>query len=381
MSLQQRVHDAFVARFGEPPAFITRAPGRVNLIGEHTDYNDGFVLPMAIDRAVWIALRPRQDGYVFIHSLEFDESAEFLLAEMIHRHGEWAEYVKGVAWSLQENGYELIGWDGVLVSDVPVGASLSSSAAFELAAARAFTELSDIPWDPAVMAKICQRAENEWVGVSSGIMDQMISASGVEGEALLIDCRDLSTQSVPMPADTVIIVMDTMTRRELSNSGYNDRVRECKLAVAALGVKALRDATLPMLEAVRDQIDDVVYRRTRHVITEDERTLQAIEAMNAGDAVRMGDLMNASHRSLHEDYEVTNHHTNLMALIAQGLPGCYGARMTGGGFGGCAVALVAADAAETFTAAVAAEYQAQSNIEPAIYVCRASAGAGIIHLS
>ncbi|MBL8134307.1 MAG: galactokinase [Anaerolineae bacterium] len=381
MSLQQRVTDAFTAQFGEPPTLITRAPGRVNLIGEHTDYNDGFVLPMAIDRAVWIALRPRQDGYVFAHSLEFNESAEFLLAEMVHRHGEWAEYIKGVAWSLQENGYELIGWDGIVTSDVPVGASLSSSAAFELASARAFSELSDIPWDPAVMAKICQRAENEWVGVSSGIMDQMISASGVDGEALLIDCRDLSTQRVTVPAGTVVIVMDTMTRRELSNSGYNDRVRECKLAVAALGVKALRDATLPMLDSVRHQIDDVVYRRARHVISEDERTLEAVEAMNAGDAVRMGDLMNASHRSLHEDYEVTNHHTNLMAVIAQGLPGCYGARMTGGGFGGCAVALVEAGAAETFSAAVAAEYKVQTGIDPAIYVCRASSGANIVEAS
>ncbi|MCK6581314.1 MAG: galactokinase [Anaerolineae bacterium] len=381
MSLQQRVTDAFTAQFGEPPTLITRAPGRVNLIGEHTDYNDGFVLPMAIDRAVWIALRPRQDGYVFAHSLEFNESAEFLLAEMAHRHGEWAEYIKGVAWSLQENGYELIGWDGIVTSDVPVGASLSSSAAFELASARAFAELSDIPWDPAVMAKICQRAENEWVGVSSGIMDQMISASGVDGEALLIDCRDLSTQRVIVPAGTVVIVMDTMTRRELSNSGYNDRVHECKMAVAALGVKALRDATLPMLDSVRQQIDEVVYRRARHVITEDARTLEAVEAMNAGDAARMGDLMNASHRSLHEDYEVTNHHTNLMAVIAQGLPGCYGARMTGGGFGGCAVALVEAGAAETFSAAVAAEYRAQTNIDPAIYVCRASAGATIVEAS
>jgi galactokinase len=378
MSLLQRVTEAFAQRYGEAPAVIARAPGRVNLIGEHTDYNDGFVLPMAIDRAVWIALRPRSDGYVVVHSLEFGETAEFDLMTIDRRHGEWAEYIKGVAWALMEADYDLIGWEGVVASDVPIGASLSSSAAFELAAARAFTWLADIPWDAAAMAKFCQKAENQWVGVNSGIMDQMISAAGIEGEALLIDCRDLSSQRVPLPPDTVVVIMDTMTRRELVHSGYNERRMQCETAAAALGVPALRDATLDMLEAIRPQIDEVVYRRARHVITENARTLAAADAMHAGDAAAMGALMNASHDSLHADYEVTNHHTDLMARLAQPLPGCFGARMTGGGFGGCTVALVAADTADAFTTAIATAYQTRTGIEPAIYVSHASAGAEII---
>ncbi|MDZ4769364.1 MAG: galactokinase [Chloroflexota bacterium] len=378
MDLQTRVTEAFIAQYKEAPTLVVRAPGRVNLIGEYTDFNEGFVLPMAIDRAVWIALRPRRDGYVVAHSLEFEETAEFALIEMTRRHGEWAEYIKGVAWALQESGYELIGWEGTVASNVPIGASLSSSAAFELASARAFTYLADIPWDPAVIAKFCQKAENQWVGVNSGIMDQMISAAGIEGEALLIDCRDLSTQSVPLPPDTVVVIMDTMTRRELVHSGYNERRRQCDAAVAALGVPALRDADMPLLEAVRDRIDEVVYRRARHVITENARTLAAADAMHAGDASAMGALMNASHDSLHVDFEVTNHETDLMARLAQAIPGCYGARMTGGGFGGCAVALVAADAGAAFSEAIEAAYAHDTGIAPAIYICRASAGAELV---
>ncbi len=378
MDLQQRTIAAFTDLYEEAPALVVRAPGRVNLIGEHTDYNAGFVLPMAIDRAVWIALRPRRDGYVLVHALELDETGEFSLAEMTKRKGEWLEYIKGVAWALQEAGHDLPGWEGVIASDVPIGASLSSSAAIELATARAFASLAHLDWDPTAMALLCQKAENAWVGVNSGIMDQMISASGREGEALLIDCRDLSTKSVPLPPDTVIVVMDTMTRHDHTTGGYNTRVKECLTAADLLNVKTLRDADLPLLEAARDRMNTVIYRRARHVISENQRTLDAADAMLAGDAGRLGVLMNASHASLHEDYEVTNLQTDIMARIAQSAPGCYGARMTGGGFGGCCVALVNAAQVDAFTRFVNADYTRRMVIDPAIYVCRASDGAGVV---
>ncbi|MGD8997542.1 MAG: galactokinase family protein, partial [Anaerolineae bacterium] len=221
MSLQGAITRKFERRFEAPPALVVRAPGRVNLIGEHTDYNDGFVLPMAIDRAIWIALRSRRDGKVRVHSLDFDETASFALHSLQNTGAGWAEYLKGVAWALQEEGYSLAGWEGVLAGDVPRGAGLSSSAALELAAARAFAAVSDLPWDAAKMAKLCQRAENEWVGMKCGIMDQMIAAAGQAGHALLIDCRSLETELVPLPPETVVVVLDTATRRGLIDSAYN----------------------------------------------------------------------------------------------------------------------------------------------------------------
>ena len=214
MSLQARVTQTFESRFGEPPAFVVRAPGRVNLIGEHTDYNDGFVLPMAIDRAVWIALRPRRDGQVNVVSIDLDQSATFSLAALRHEDAGWVEYLKGVAWALQEQGYALAGWEGVMSGDVPRGAGLSSSAAIELATARAFAAVSGFAWDAAEMARLGQRAENQWVGVNCGIMDQMISAAGQAGHALLIDCRSLATQAVPAAG-----------RRRRGHPGHGDAPR------------------------------------------------------------------------------------------------------------------------------------------------------------
>src|SRR5512136_35584 len=215
MALQQQVGQEFENRFGGRPAFIVRAPGRVNLIGEHTDYNDGFVLPMAIDRAIWIALRPRSDRRVVVRSLDFDQTAEFSLENLVKEQIEWLEYLKGVAWALQEANYPLQGWEGVVGGDVPVGAGLSSSAALELATARAFAAISGFAWNAAPMAKLGQRAENRWVGMNCGIMDQMISAAGKAGHALLIDCRSLALEPVPLPAGTNVVILDTATRRGL----------------------------------------------------------------------------------------------------------------------------------------------------------------------
>jgi galactokinase len=382
MPLQEKVVREFERRFGGPPAFVVRAPGRVNLIGEHTDYNDGFVLPMAIDRAVWIALRPRGDQHVKCHSLDLDQALPFSLrdiGEEIKNEGTgWAEYLKGVAWALQGAGYALQGWEGVMAGDVPIGAGLSSSAALEMATARAFAATSGLPWDAAAMAKIGQRAENEWVGVNCGIMDQMISAAGVAGHALLIDCRSLETQPVPLPPDTAVVVLDTATRRGLVDSAYNERRAQCEAAARFFDVPALRDVTVAQFQAQAERLDDLTRRRARHVVTEDARTLEATEAMRQGDAVEMGRLMNASHASLRDDFEVSSDELNAMVACAHRQVACCGARMTGAGFGGCAVALVDADAAHGFAAAVATCYQASTGITPHVTVCAATNGAEVV---
>ena len=378
MALRERVIHQFQEEFNAAPRYIVRAPGRVNLIGEHTDYNEGFVLPMAIDRATWIAFSPRNDGHVRAHSVDFDETLEFSLGHFENTDQGWLEYVKGMAWVLQAAGYRLTGWNGTIAGDVPVGAGLSSSASIELAVARAFATISDIPWNPPVIAQLAQRAENEWVGMNCGIMDQMISAAGVAGTALLIDCRSLETRNVPLPPDTVIVVLDTATRRGLVDSAYNERRKQCEDAARAFNVPALRDVSLAEFERRAHELDDITRRRARHVISENERTLAAAGAMNAGDAARMGELMNASHISLRDDFEVSSDALNLMVEQAQQQPGCYGARMTGAGFGGCAVALVQAAAASDFAAAVGQGYRQAANLEPSIYICQPAAGAEVI---
>jgi galactokinase len=378
MSPYHQISKAFLQRFEASPGFVVRAPGRVNLIGEHTDYNDGFVLPMAIDRAIWIALRPRDDGEVRVHSLDFDDTTHFALHALQNTSAGWAEYLKGVTWSLQEAGYALRGWEGMVAGDVPRGAGLSSSAALELATARAFAAVSDLPWDAAEMAKLCQRAENDWVGMKCGIMDQMISAAGQADHALLIDCRSFETEVVPLPAEAVVVVLDTGTRRGLVDSAYNERRRQCEAAARFFGVPALRDVSVEQFEARSEALDEVTRRRARHVITENARTLQAAEAMHRDDPVEMGRLMNASHASLRDDFEVSSEALDAMTACARQEEGCYGARMTGAGFGGCAVALVRAEAADAFAASVADCYQSATDIVPNVYVCAAASGATVV---
>jgi len=366
---------AFEARFGEAPAFVARAPGRVNLIGEHTDYNDGFVLPMAIERAVWIALRPRADGRVSVHSLDFGETAEFALEPLERGGPAWSEYLKATAWALAQAGHALGGWEGVMASDVPIGAGLSSSAALELATARAFAAVSGIDWDAGAMARLAQLAENRWVGVNCGIMDQMISAAGEEGHAVLIDCRSLKTRAVPLPRGTVVVILDTATRRGLVDSAYNERRRQCEAAAAFFGVPALRDVATGAFEEAAGGLDAETARRARHVVTENARTLVAAEAMRAGNAAALGELMNASHASLRDDFEVSSDALDAVVEIARSRSGCYGARMTGAGFGGCAVALVDRIRRHAFVRDVAAEYERRTGLVPQIYVTGASAGA------
>lgn len=378
MSLRQRVVSEFERRFNAPPHLVVRAPGRVNLIGEHTDYNAGFVLPMAIDRAIWIALRPRADRSVNVYSLDFAEPATFVLDALENTASGWAEYLKGMAWALQEAGYTLRGWEGVVAGDVPVGAGLSSSAALELATARAFAAVSDLPWHPSTMARLGQRAENQWVGVNCGIMDQMISAAGKADHALLIDCRSLETELVPLPPQTAVVVLDTATRRGLVDSAYNERRAQCEAAARFFGVPALRDVSVELFEARAAGLDEIIRRRARHIVTENARTVQAAAAMRQGDSVTLGQLMYESHVSLRDDFEVSSEELNLMVACAHREDGCYGARMTGAGFGGCAVALVRADAARAFAASVAACYQAATAITPNVYICQAANGAELI---
>ena len=368
----------FKDQFGEEPSFVVRAPGRVNLIGEHTDYNDGLVMPMAIDRATWIALRPRDDGKVFLRSMDFDEATLFDLADLRKDAMSWAEYPKGVASVLQSEGYLLCGWDGLTACDVPMGAGLSSSAAFELAVARAFAVASGFPWDAPRMARLGQKAENQWVGVNCGIMDQMCCALGTSGHAILIDCRDLSTEAVPLPAGTAVVVMDTATRRGLVGSAYNDRRAECEAAAAFFGVPALRD--VPMI-AVREKPKELPpgpWHRARHVIGEIQRTAEAAQAMRQGNTKLLGRLMNESHDSLRDDFEVTNTQLDQMVTIARQAPGCIGARMTGAGFGGCAVALVEEGQVSSFTDTVERLYRETTSLEPKIYPCAASQGAELV---
>lgn len=378
MSIQKEVTRQFIETYQEAPAFIVRAPGRVNLIGEHTDYNDGFVLPMAIERAVWIALRPRSDRQVAVTSLDFDDHISFSLDNFEKGPSGPAEYLKGIAWALQGAGYELRGWEGTMKGDVPIGSGLSSSAALEMAAASAFVAISGFDWDAPAMAKLGQKAENEWVGVNCGIMDQMISAAGQAGHALLIDCRTLETRPTPLPQDTAVVVLDTGTRRGLVGSAYNERRQQCEAAAQFFDVPALRDVTVEQFEERASQLDDVTMRRARHVITENDRTLAASDAMQRGDAQMLGHLMNASHDSLRDDFEVSSDALNTIVDFALSHVACYGARMTGAGFGGCAVALVRAEAAQDFADYVARQYNDNTENTAQVYISEAANGAEII---
>ncbi len=377
------VTTAFIQRYHARPAAIVRAPGRVNLIGEHTDYNDGFVLPLAIDRAVWIALRPRPDRQVHLHSLDFGQSIVFSLDALEERKG-WAGYVQGVAWALQDAGYALRGWGGVMAGNAPIGAGLSSSAAAELAIARAFARVSNLPWNPTEMALLAQKAENQWVGVHCGIMDQLISAAGVAGHALFIDTRDLSAEPVPLPEQARIVVFYSDAPRSLASSAYNQRWAECEEAVRRLqgvlpGVTALRDVSPEQLEAHRHLLPPVIYRRARHVVTENARVLHSVSAMRSGDIPRLGELMLASHASLRDDYEVSSRELDLLVDLAVNA-GAFGARLTGAGFGGCAIALCRAEDADAIAQRVIGAYNGRTGRAGYAFVTVATDGAGVVFL-
>jgi len=373
--VKRKVTLQFQQHFGAAPEFLARAPGRVNLIGEHTDYNGGFVLPMAIDRTVYVALRRRNDRRVVIHSADYKASGEFDLDALERADHDWLEYIKGVAWVLEQSGERLGGWDGVISGDVPSGAGLSSSAAVELAVQCAFAAVGNLEWNALEAARRGQRVENEWIGVKSGIMDQAVIASAVADHALLIDCRNLEVTPVPLPPAAAVVVLDTSTRRGLVDSKYNERRQQCEAAARWFGVELLRDVDAATFAAGADRLDPLARARARHVISENARTCEAAGALLGGDVVRFGQLMNESHASLRDDFQVTNHELDAIVSAAQEDAACFGARMTGAGFGGCAVALVEEDQAERFIADVTAKYLDTTNLQPHAYICRPAAGA------
>ncbi|MCL4692386.1 MAG: galactokinase, partial [Candidatus Hydrogenedentes bacterium] len=373
----------FSGQFGGEPEILARAPGRVNLIGEHTDYNDGYVLPMAIDRDTIIAARPRRDGVLRIHAANFDATGEFPLGTW-ERSAlyPWADYILGVAQQVEMLGRPLHDADCVLIGDVPIGAGLSSSASVEMAALALFEAIGGFTLESGEAASLGRRVENDFIGVASGIMDQFIVRAGRAGHALFLDCRSLHFDQIPIAMDDVLfIIADTKVARGLAGSAYNERVRECGEAVVFLNratgkdTMRLRDFSIEELEGCRQSMPETIYRRARHVISENARTLDACDALRSGDATRLGDLLNRSDESLRADYEVTCPELDLMTSIGRALPGCYGSRMTGAGFGGCTVHLVSAASAEEFCAALHWEYAASTGIQSTPVPVAASAGA------
>lgn len=370
----------FRARFGSAPR-IYRAPGRVNLIGEHTDYNNGFVMPAAIHLSCWVAAALRRDRRVVIYSENVDQSAEADLARLpIAPSGNWSDYPIGVAVMLAQAGYALPGVDLYIRGEVPLGAGLGSSAAIEVSVAYAFIDSMRESVDRTRLALLCQRAENEFVGARCGIMDQFIACHAQSGTALFLDCRSLDFRLLHVPEVARIVICNTMVKHEIAGGEYNARRGQCEDAVRRLqqavpDAKSLRDVDSLQFEHSKELLPDVIYRRARHVITENQRVLDAAAALEAGDMARFGTLMVASHASLRDDYEVTCPELDLMVDIARQQEGVWGARMTGGGFGGCTVNLVRAADTADFQQRVAKAYLAATGITPRIYVSDASAGA------
>ena len=372
---------AFKKVFGTTPEVVVRAPGRVNLIGEHTDYNDGFVLPAAIDRFIEFAGRRRSDRTIRVHSTDFQDSAEFSLddnqKDSEHR---WSNYVRGVSKFLESDGHQLTGAEIVFGGNVPRESGLSSSAAVEVAATTFWQRLMGLKLDPVYVVKLARRAENEFVGVPCGIMDQFISALGHKDHALFLDCRDLKYRHVPLRGDVKIVVCNTGVKRALAQSEYEVRLKQCNQAVAqlksvGLAIRNLRDVDPEDLDTASDVLSEILLRRARHVVTENARVLEAVKVLEEGDLERFGELMNASHESLRDDYEVSSKELDTLVELAWKQPGALGARMTGAGFGGCTVNLVRTDAADAFAEAVSRGYQEALGLQAEIYVCRASDGA------
>ena len=382
-TLQTRIDTAFTQHFGHAPTLHVRAPGRVNLIGEHTDYNDGFVLPCAIDFETRIAIGPRSDRQVRICACDYGDAIDqFDLDAPINPRADaqWANYVRGVVQVLLAKGLVLGGMDLAIAGDVPQGAGLSSSASLEVAVGQAFNALYNSELlTPTDIALAAQKAENSFVGVNCGIMDQLISACGEADHALLIDCRSLTTQAVPVPAGLAVMIVHSHVQRGLVGSEYNTRRQQCEAAAAHYGVKALRDIDVARLERDAAGLDAVVLRRARHIVTENQRTLDAAQALSTGDLQRLGQLMAASHDSMRDDFEITVPPIDHLVAILQAAIGPQGgARMTGGGFGGCVVALLPEAVVPTARAAVAAQYRAPNGDAATVYVCHASAGVGVV---
>jgi galactokinase len=390
LDLYQKVIKAFHHRFGTDPEFMIRAPGRVNLLGEHVDYNDGFVLPAAVDRTTILAGRSSNSSQSTILALDMRDEVLFDLKSIQNKRtiGEsllphWALYPAGLMWSLNAEKLDTPGLEAVFASDVPRGAGLSSSASVELAFGLAWEKLGDWTRSPLALAKLSQRAENQYVGVNCGIMDQFASACGVEDHLLYLDCRSLDWQTVPLPSQVSLVVANTNVRRSLATSAYNDRRAACEEAVRILkeylpDIHSLRDVSPNDFYNHADHLPSDVKKRAQHIVEEIERTRHAVDILANNDIVQFGKLMNECHISLRDLYQVSCSELDVMAEIAWSLPGCYGARLTGGGFGGCTVNLVAQEATGKFSRELARLYKRRTGLKPEIYICRAANGAGFL---
>ncbi|HEY3338353.1 MAG TPA: galactokinase [Propionicimonas sp.] len=377
--LTQQATDAFRALTGNDPEGIWAAPGRINLIGEHTDYNDGFVLPFALPQAAYVAAAPRTDGRWRFRSVDLDETVELGPDDLVPGSPGWQSYLAGVVWALQQAGHTVAGADVVLTSDVPLGAGLSSSAAIECAALAAFADLNGLDIEPLERAKLARTAENAYVGAPTGLLDQAASTLCIEDHALFLDCRDFASRQVPLAvtgAGLEILVVDTRTRHSHVDGEYAARRASCEEASRILGVPALRDVT--DLDAALARLPELIGRRVRHIVTENARVLEAVAALDAGDYPRLGELMTASHASMRDDYEITETSVDL-AVVTACAAGALGARMTGGGFGGCVLALVRAEQVEQVAAAVTAAFAEASLGQPVTFLGRPSAGARRLH--
>jgi len=381
-----RLRDALIARdplaAADPSAIrVVQAPGRVNLIGEHTDYNEGFVLPVAIDLGIAVAMVPTADGRVELTLAETGETGAFEVGAVGERRGSWLDYVAGMAWALGEAGTGPRGFRGLLASDLPQAAGLSSSAAIEVVSAWALSGGERPPVDPMRLVHVVQRSENGYIGLNNGIMDQFASIFGEPRRALLLDCRSLEHRSVPLPLDEIALVAcHSGSARRLEASAYNERRSQCEAAVAAIArgqprVRSLRDVTPAMLAAVRETLDPVVTRRAAHIVAENQRVLDAIAAFEAGDLGEVGRLFYASHASLRDLYEVSSPELDALVEIAMSTPGVIGARLTGAGFGGCTINLVRRDAVAALREAVLRDYPPRTGLTPRVFAVEASAGA------
>ncbi|WP_318517578.1 galactokinase [Photobacterium leiognathi] len=380
--LISNVKHAFTAVLGYQPSHLIQAPGRVNLIGEHTDYNDGFVLPCAINYQTVVAAAPRTDNIIRVVSVDYDNATdEFDLTQPIEFQQDkmWTNYIRGVVKCLLERGFTFTGADIAVTGNVPQGAGLSSSAALEVVVGQTFKVLYNLEISQADIALNGQQAENQFVGCNCGIMDQMISAEGRENHAMLLDCRSLETQAVSMPEDMAVVIINSNKKRGLVDSEYNTRRQQCEEAARIFGVKALRDVTIEQFNAKAHELDELVAKRARHVITENDRTVEAATALRNHDMKRMAELMAQSHASMRDDFEITVFEVDTLVEIVKDVIGEQGGvRMTGGGFGGCIVALVPPTLVDDVKAAVEAKYQAATGLKESIYVCQAKDGAGKI---
>jgi len=383
-ALVQNVTKAFEDRFQRDPQWVVAAPGRVNLIGEHTDYNDGFVFPMAIERYTVVAAAPSgSDHTITWMDSPLQEEFQVNTAQPILKGTpKWSNYVRGVMAGFQQRNIPLHGFDAMMASNVPIGGGLSSSAALEVSTATLLECVSGKALDPVEKALLCQKAEHDYAGVPCGIMDQFISVMGKKDHLLLIDCRSRKPKLVPMTDSSVeILIFNTNVKHELSGGEYAERRAHCEQAAKVLGIPALRDATQSMLEAGKAKLDPVVYRRARHVIGEDDRTTTAAAAIPSANWTKVGELMYASHDSLRDDYEVSCAELDVVVDLARQIGvagGVYGCRMTGGGFGGCTVALIKASAVDSISKKLVEGYKREVGIEPAVFVSRPAAGATVI---